>query len=37
MYYDMNRKHDLNKKNEKQYCWFTDRILLSFNTSFYKM
>ena len=37
MYYDMNRKHELNKKNEKQYFWFTDIILLPFDTSFYKM
>ena len=37
MYYDMNGKHELNKKIVKQYSWFTDNILLLFNTSFYKM
>ena len=36
MYYDMNRKHELNKKIEKQYSWFTDSILLQFILHFIK-
>ena len=36
MYYDMNRKHESNKKIEKQYSWFTDSILLQFILHFIK-